>query len=205
MKLIDAYTSLRELKQPVLQTRDVAAYFNISVNHANKLLTRIADAGQIIRIKHGVWMFPDIEPLLLPCLLTAPFPTYISLQSALYYHGMISQIPNMIYAISLSRTRTYQTVISNVSIHHVQPAFFFGYQNINNNDLLRIATPEKALIDIFYLSQAKTRLFVTLPEVELPDNFKLSVANGIIDKISSIRKKTLVKRLFAEFIERQKQ
>lgn len=202
MKLIDAYTSLRGLKQPVLQTRDVAGYFNISVNHANKLLTRISDAKQIIRIKHGVWVFPDIEPLLLPCILSAPFPAYISLQSALYYHGMISQIPNTIYAVSLSRTRAYHTAITNVSIHHIQPAFFFGYEEINNNELLKIATPEKALIDMFYLSQAKTRLFRILPEVELPANFKLSVANKMIAKITSIRKKTLVKRLFSEFIER---
>lgn len=62
--------------------------------------------------------------------------------------------------------------------------------------------PEKALIDIFYLSQAKTRLFRILPEVELPDNFSLSLAEKMIDKITSIRKKSLVKRLFKEFLER---
>ena len=70
MKLIDAYTKLRQLKLPVLQTKDVAAYFDISVNHANKLLSRIAKTKQIIHIRHGIWVFPDIEPLILPCLLT---------------------------------------------------------------------------------------------------------------------------------------
>ena len=174
-----------------------------SINHANKLLTRISDARQVIRIKHGVWVFPDVEPILLPCILTAPFPAYISLQSALYYHGMISQIPNMIYAISLSRTSTFHTAITDVSIHHVQPSFFFGYEKINNNDLLKIATPEKTLIDIFYLSQTKTRLFATLPEVELPDHFNFAVADRMIEKIKSIRKKSLVMRLFADFIQKR--
>lgn len=202
MKLIDAYASLRELNQPVLQTKDVAAYFNIGVNHANKLLARISDEKQIIRIKQGVWVFPDIEPLLLPCVLTDPFPSYISLQSALYYHGMISQIPNYIYAVSLSRTRVYQTIITNVSTYHMHPLFFFGYEEVNNNELLKIATPEKALLDMFYLSQAKTRLFSTLSEVVLPDNFNLSVVHKMIDKITSIGKKTLVKKHFEEFLER---
>lgn len=201
MKLIDAYTKLRQLKLPILQTKDVAAYLDISINHANKVLSRIAEAKQIIHIRQGAWIFPDIEPLILPSLLTAPFPAYVSLQTALYYHGMISQIPTIIYAVSLARTCLYKTPMATVSVHHIQPSFFFGYDEMNNNELLKIATPEKALVDIFYLSQTKSRLFSSLPEVELPENFKVSVANKIIDKISSIRKKTLVQRRFSEFID----
>lgn len=202
MKLIDAYSELRKLNLPVLQTQDVAAFFNIDISHANKLLSRISETKQIIHIKRGTWVFPDAEPLIIPGLLTSPFPTYISLQTALYYHGMISQIPNNIYAVSLARTRVYKTPIANISIHHIQPSFFFGYDEINNIGSLKMATPEKALLDIFYLSQAKTQLFRSLPEVELPKNFKLSSANKIIDRISSVRRKTLVKRLFSEFIDK---
>jgi hypothetical protein len=44
-------------------------------------------------------------------------------------------------------------------------------------------------------------LFKTLPEVELPKNFKISVANKMIAKIPSIRKRTLVQRSFSEFID----
>lgn len=201
MKLIDAFSALQKLDLPVLQTTDVAAYFNITSNHANKLLSRIADAKQIIHIRRGTWVFPDIDPLILPCLLTSPFPAYISLQTALYYHGMISQIPSNIYAISLARTNLYKTPMANVSVHHIQPSFFFGYEEFNNNELLKIATPEKALLDIFYLSQAKTKLFSTLPEVELTKNFKISIANKMIEKITSIRKQTLVRRRFLEFIK----
>jgi len=200
MKLIDAYTKLRQLKLPVLQTQDVAACLDISINHANKVLSRISKAKQIIHIRRGTWVFPDIEPLTLPCLLTAPFPAYISLQTALYYHGMISQIPNIIYTVSLARTRLYKTPIASISVHHIQPSFFFGYHETNNDGLLKIATPEKALIDVFYLSQTKTRLFRSLPELELPKNFSVSAANKIISQITSIRRKTLVQRRFAELI-----
>ena len=114
---------------------------------------------------------------------------------------MISQIPSIIYAVSLARTHLYKTPIANVSVHHIQPSFFFGYDEMNHNELLKIATPEKALLDIFYLSQTKSRLFNSLPEVELPKNFKLSVANKMIDKITSVRKKTLVKSRFFKFYE----
>src|SRR5207253_5687993 len=118
----------------------------------------------------------------------------------LYFHNMISQIPNIIYAVSVARAKIYKTPMATVSIHHIHPAFFFGYEEKGVNGLLRIAYPEKALLDIFYLSQTKTRLFKTLPEVELPKNFKITIANRMIDKITSIRKRTLVQRSFSEFI-----
>lgn len=53
--------------------------------------------------------------------LTGPFPSYVSPQTALFYHEMISQIPHIIYAVSLARTRQYKTPLGNVSIHHLQP------------------------------------------------------------------------------------
>jgi predicted transcriptional regulator of viral defense system len=201
MKLIDVYTKLKQLNLPVIQTNDAAAYLDISVNHANKLLSRISNTNQIIRIKQGAWVFPETDLLTLPGFLTSPFPSYVSLQTALYFHNMISQIPTIIYAVSIARTKIYKTPIATVSIHHIQPSFFFGYEEKGKDGLLKIATPEKALLDIFYLSQTKTRLFKTLPEIELPKNFKISVANRMIEKISSIRKRTLVQRNFSEFID----
>ncbi|MES2218422.1 MAG: hypothetical protein V4501_08415 [Pseudomonadota bacterium] len=204
MTLIDVYNKLRQLNLPVLQTQDIAAYLNISINHANKILSRIADAKQIIHIRRGMWVFPDVEPLILPGLLTFPSPAYVSLQTALYIHGMISQIPSIIYAVSVARTRTYETSIANISVHHIQPSFFFGYEEMHNDELLKVASPEKALIDIFYLSQTKTRLFSSLPEVELPRKFSMTKANKIIDQISSGRRKTVVQQKFSNFIQKHK-
>lgn len=202
MTLIDAYTKLKQLNLPIIQTSDAAAYLNISINYANKLLSRIAKTKQIIFIKRGTWVFPDIDPLIIPGFLTAPFPSYISLQTALYFHNMISQIPNIIYAVSIGRTRSYKTPIATVSIHHIHPDFYFGYEEKGPDGLLKIATPEKALLDIFYLSQAKNKLFKTLPEIELPKNFKISVAKKMIEKITSARRKTLVQRIFSDFIRK---
>lgn len=114
---------------------------------------------------------------------------------------MISQIPTVIYAVSVGRAKVYKTPIATVSIHHIHPSFYFGNIEKDVDGLLKMASPEKALLDIFYLSQTKTRLFKTLPEVELPKNFKISVANRMIAKITSVRKRTLVQRRFSEFID----
>ena len=193
MKLIDAYATLHHLKLSVLQTQDVAAILDVNIAHASKILTRLSDAKQMIHLTRGIWAFPDIDPLTLPSFLTLPFPAYVSLQTALYYHGMISQIPSIIYAVSLARTRRYQTPLANVSIHHIQPSLFFGYDEKNNGSI-KMATPEKALLDLLYLSPTKSQLFHTLPEIELPRTFKYAIIKKMIDQITSIRRKTLVER-----------
>ncbi len=204
MKLIEAYAALRQLNLPAISTKDVAAYLKINTNYANKLLSRIAQTKQIIRIRQGTWAFPDLEPLILPSLLTDTFPAYISLQTALYYHGMISQIPDIIYAVSPARTRVYRTPIATVSIHHVQPSFFFGYTEKNSNGLLKIATPEKALIDLLYLSPAKSRLFSSLPELELPKKFDFKLASRMIRQISAPGRRTVVQQRFSEYLENRR-
>lgn len=201
MRLLEIYSTLKKLNLPVIKTRDVAALLNIKLASASKILARLAKNHQIIYLHRGLWAIPElIDPLILPQYLTAPFPCYISLQSALYYHGMISQIPTTIYAVSLARTKKFITPLGSVSIHHVQPDFFFGFETTGKQHI-KIATPEKALIDIFYLSTAKSRLFSSLPEVEFPKNFSIKKAYDIIKKIKSKTKKALVAKLFAKIIK----
>jgi predicted transcriptional regulator of viral defense system len=132
VRLIDAQAKLLALNQDVLQTSDAAACLNLTITHASQILRRLSKAGFFIPLARGKWACrKTIDPLLLPEYLTAPAPSYISFQSALYYHGLISQIPDTIYAASLARTRQYKTPIARISIHHVQPSFFFGFEMVN--------------------------------------------------------------------------
>jgi hypothetical protein len=61
-----------------------------------------------------------------------------------------------------------------------------------------MATPEKALIDLLYLSPVKTRLFAGLPELELGKDFNRRLAADYIRMIPSQRRRTLVETLFAK-------
>lgn len=203
MKLIDAYTKLRQIEQPVIQTQDAANYLGINVVHASKLLARLCEAKRMIHLARGAWAYHDIDPLIIPQYITAPSLTYVSLQTALYYHGMVSQIPQIIYAVSLARTRKYRTPIATISIHHMEPNFFFGYEMDEKNGLL-LATPEKAILDVFYLSPAKSYLFHSLPEVEIPKGFKIGKAREMIKQISSRSRRTIVEKRFENLLEKVK-
>lgn len=202
MTLIEAQKKLLALKQPLIQTQDASACLNISTTHASKILERLEKANVVKKISRGKWMLSNFtDPLLLPEFLTSPSPSYISLQTALYHHGMISQIPATTYAVSLARTKKFKTPLGSISIHHIQLDFFFGYE-LYKNTFIKIAKPEKALLDVFYLTGARTGLFKKLPEIELPESFNTSLAYKMIEKIASPRLKTIVKERFEKLMKK---
>lgn len=187
MRLIEILAKIQQLQQPIVQTKDIAAYLNIKNATASKILARFAEHKHLTRLRSGLWALGDkIDPLMLPEYLSSPFPSYISLQTALYYHGMISQIPTNIYAVSLARSKIYPTAFGTISLHHVQPKFFFGFITVGKYGI-KIATPEKALMDFFYLKRSKTKLFHSLPEIELPKNFSMQSVRTIAAKITDLK------------------
>jgi len=156
--------------KPIFTTGDAALHLGMTRSAASRALSRLASAGLLLSIRRGLWSLEtQIDPLRLPEHLTAPLPAYVSLQTALQLHGMISQVPRVIYVASLAPTRRIKTRIADYSVHRLAPAFFGGYLTTPGG--VRLATPEKALLDTLYLAPARSRLFVALPEVEIPRRF----------------------------------
>ena len=200
MKLVDVLGTLASLDAPVFTTRDAAARLRVPHGHASVSLARLGAAGLLVRLRRGVWALPNrVDPLALPECLTAPFPAYVSLQSALYLHGMVSQIPAVTYAVTLARTRRFVTPLGTVSLHHIQPALFFGYGDAGRAGG-RLATPEKALVDFLYLAPARSRLFRALPELEWPKAFRPSVARSIVRRIEPAGRRGAVARKLEELL-----
>jgi predicted transcriptional regulator of viral defense system len=201
MSLVEALSELGSIDAPVFTTADAAIRLGVPNGHASVILARLAASGQLIRLRRGVWARPGgVEALALPEYLTAPFPAYVSLQSALYLHGMISQVPAVTYAVSLARTRRFVTPLGTVSVHHVQPSFFFGFEDAGRGG--RLATPEKALVDFLYLTPARSQLFRALPELEWPARFSVRRARAIVRRVKPARQRTLVTRALEALLDR---
>jgi predicted transcriptional regulator of viral defense system len=136
----------------------------------------------------------------LPEFLTAPFPAYVSLQSGLSLHGMVSQVPSVTYAVTLARTRRFVTPLGTVSLHHVKPAFFFGYDDAGRAGG-RFANPEKALVDVLCLAPARSGLFRSLPELDWPRTFRAGVARSIVRRIEPPSGRRSVTRRLEELLD----
>lgn len=200
MRAAQAYSTLRELHVPVLRTADAAARWRAARPAASRMLARLAEAGLVHKIAQGLWtLASDLDPLALPPFLTAPHPAYVSLGSALYYHGMISQIPRIIYVVSLARARVAKTALGTYSIHHVPPALFGGFERRRGDVCL--AEPEKALIDVLYLSNTRSRIFASLPELDLGADFDVRAAKRWIAAIPNARRRTMVVKRFGALLE----
>ena len=171
MNQIEALQRLRALSTPVIETRDVAALLQASTSNATTILRRLAQRGMITHLSRGRWLVNEkIDRLALPELILAPYPAYVSLQSALFHHGLIEQIPSVLYAVTPARPRRLRTPLGTISFHRIPPELFQGFELSSRSDA-KIATPEKALFDMLYLAPGRSRLFSIQPELTIPRSF----------------------------------
>jgi len=187
VKLLSALKILQNIGIPVIESRDAAHKLGLSHEHTSQVLSRLAKENHIIHLSRGFWAIDiQVNPLLIPEYLVAPMFCYVSLQTALYHHGMIDQISRVITVVSLARARQIQTPLAAVSVHHMTPEFFFGYE-LDPKTEVKMATPEKALLDIFYYRKG-------LPEIEIPKSFNTKKAFEMIKKIPSKSRRTSVEK-----------
>ena len=76
-------------------------------------------------------------------------PSYISLQSALSFYGIISQFPYSVTSITTSKTKVMSIADKEYIFRHIDSQLFWGYEKKDN---FLIATPEKALLDSLYFT-----------------------------------------------------
>ena len=199
----NALGSLRRMGKPVITTGDAALRLGLTRSAATRALGRLGAAGLVLHLRHGLWSLdPEIDPLLLPEYLTAPLPAYVSLLSALHLHGMISQIPSLTYIASLAPTKRIKTRLAVYSVHRFAPSFFGGFETTAAG--VRLATPEKALLDSLYLAPGRSRLFAALPEVEIPRGFDRQQARFWLDRISPGPRRQLVERRLTALLGRKR-
>lgn len=193
MNASEALSRLRALEVQAVRTSDVAAALRMSNRAANMTLTRLARTGLVRRLRPGLWTVDtkNVDRYSIVEALTAPFPSYVSLQTALYLHGIIEQVPAVVYAVSLARTQRITTTLGVYSIHHIAPELFDGFEVGEGG--VKLATPEKAIFDVAYLSGGRTRLFARLPELELPPRFSWKKLEQWVTAIAATRRKSMVK------------
>lgn len=196
MRATEAYGDLLRMERPIVTTREAAARWRVEQRSAGRRLRAMEEAGFVRRLRRGLWALdPDLSPFAVPPYLTAPFPAYVSLWSALSHHDMIEQVPRQISVASLDRTKRIETSLGVYAVHHFAPEVFGGYEG--SQDTGYMATPEKALFDLVYVrAAAGSRAF--FPELSLPRGFAPGRAREWAARIASARLRTLVSRRLRE-------
>jgi predicted transcriptional regulator of viral defense system len=132
-------------------------------------LRRLAADGLSLPLKKGSWIIGDTasKPGELVTAAADPYLAYLSGWSALRLHGRIQQLPQTQFAVTLGRPGEVLIGGSRIALHRIKPELFGGYAFDDRVDGF-VASPEKALFDLAYLTAMnRSRVTGNLPETDL--------------------------------------
>lgn len=136
---------------PIFSPNQVMALFGLSKTATDALLHRYTKSGFITRLKRGLYAFPDALP---PDVFIANKlyePSYVSLEFALSYYGVIPETVYTITSITTKATRRFEFGGKVFTFRRVKKQPFTGYESAKQNGInFLIADPEKAFVDAQY-------------------------------------------------------
>ncbi len=111
-------------------------------------LCRLVRKGCVKRICKGYYANPFNIPSLEEIASCIYYPSYISLESALSYWGVISQIPNVLTMITIKLPLKIKSNFGEIEYHQIKKDYFWGFIK---KGYFFIAEPEKAILDCIYI------------------------------------------------------
>lgn len=119
-------------------------------------LGRWVRKGYLVRLRQGYYSFPEYRESADFTLYFANIiykPSYISLQTALSFYGIIPEAVPEITSVTTLKTKTFSNDFGVYSFKNIKPDLMFGYdlRVMEGDRRIMFATPEKALADLLYL------------------------------------------------------
>lgn len=111
----------------------------------NKLIERLIK-GKYVLTKSKVSDFEKAGLIL--------SPSYVSLESALNFYGILPQFPYTITSVTTQKSKKYEINGKEYEFTKLSKRIYSDFVKIDN---FLIATPEKALIDLIYLASKKLK------------------------------------------------
>ena len=145
-------SKIKERKLYIFSANDIRLLFEVSAVAASALLHRYKKRGFILQLKRGLYVFPDVLPPDVYIANKLYSPSYISLEFALSYHGVIPETVYEITSVTAKATRHFETLGKIFSYRKIKRAAYTGYEIQKQQGLsFNIANAEKAFVDINYL------------------------------------------------------
>jgi hypothetical protein len=117
-------------------------------------LSRWAKDGRLLQLRRSLYALAP------PYRRTRPHPflvanhlvrgSYVSLQSALAYHGVIPEHVPVTTSVTTGRPQRRENPLGSFEYHHVRPELLTGYrlERLGDGQEALVATPAKALADL---------------------------------------------------------
>ncbi len=142
--------------EPVFETGLLLAG-DVDPGDVRRQLSRWVKAGRLYQLRRGLYAlappFQKVKPHPFVVANRMVRGSYVSLQSALAYYGLIPEVVPVVTSVTTARPGRWETPLGAYEFRHIKADLFFGYHLVEVNPGQRafVATPEKALLDLAYL------------------------------------------------------
>ncbi|MFN2165798.1 MAG: hypothetical protein ACK2U9_06015, partial [Anaerolineae bacterium] len=121
-------------------------------------LGRWVKAGRLLQLRRGVYALASpwskVEPHPFVIANAMQRGSYVSLQSALSYHGVIPEHVPVVTSVGPGRPETLRNPLGTFRFNHVATDMLFGYRRteVAGSQFAFVAGSEKALLDLVHLT-----------------------------------------------------
>jgi hypothetical protein len=113
-------------------------------------IQRLLKKRLLLKLSKELYANPFTAPSLEEVASVLYPPSYVSLESALFMHGISEQAPHLLTCVSTNKTKTFRTDLGEIAYFHLKRELFFGY---DITDRIPLAWPEKAALDFVYIQR----------------------------------------------------
>jgi len=158
MRFHDLLTKLGD--QPVFDFASVCILFGESESTIHTALHRLKKEGKILELKRGLYAFAEPyrkTPLNAAYVANILYsPSYLSERWALSWYSVIPEKTTLYTSVTTRPTRTFENQLGVFRYRTLQKRLFDSYRiDTILSQEVRLATPEKALLDLWYLESGE--------------------------------------------------
>lgn len=140
---------INNIPQSYFSLNDLRKISHLNDNSLKVAINRLVKSGQLFKLGHKFYT-QNVSKIAWPQLACKIYqPSYLSFEYALGIHNILSQRPIHLTSATTKRTKQVDIYDKTIFYHHLRPALFWGYKKEDN---ILLAEPEKAFLDLAYLS-----------------------------------------------------
>ena len=204
--------ALKNTKTGVFTMSEARSWFR--GGHASLLvaISRAMSSGDVIHIRRGLYCLSrELSPVLPNPYVIANLvhgPSYVSMESALEYHGLIPEAVQIVFSVTNDRAKAFATPVGTFQYLHIpQFPLMAGVERHEDDSsgTFFVATPLKALCDIVAVRRLNwTSLEPFFDSYRLDEDAAGKIDNREIANLLKIYKSNRV-RAFLEGLKKEKE
>jgi predicted transcriptional regulator of viral defense system len=147
-------------RYPVIRS----AYFSLDEKPAylRRLVSEWTKKEWLIELRRGMYLVNEshvlakVERFALANLIYEP--SYVSLESALSFHGMIPEAVSQVTSVGTRKTARFTNVLGTFTYSNIKKELLWGYSRTTMGEgTAFVASPEKAILDLVYLRRGELK------------------------------------------------